>query len=56
MLDVKRSQPRFFHPTDPIVLINGGKAAFKHKSGSYSKDGTLYCRLTGDYRRRVVQP
>lgn len=48
-VDVKRSLPRFFHPTDPIVLIQDGKAAFKHKSGSYSPDGQLYCRLTGDF-------
>jgi hypothetical protein len=47
-VQVKRSLPRFFHPTDPIVLIRGGKAAFKHRSGRFSSDGMLYCRLTGD--------
>jgi len=47
-IDVKRALPRFFHPTDPVVLIEGGKATFKHKLGSFSKDGLLYCRLTGD--------
>ena len=47
-IDVQRALPRFFHPTDPTILIRGGKASFKHKSGAFSKDGFLYCRLTGD--------
>jgi len=47
-IKVKRALPRFFHPTDPILLIEGGKSTFKHKPGSLSKDGLLYCRLTGD--------
>lgn len=47
-IEVKRALPRFFHPTDPVVLIEGGHATFKHKPGSFSKDGLLYCRLTGD--------
>jgi hypothetical protein len=48
-IEVKRTLARFFHPTDPILLVQGGKASFKHKSGSFSKDGLLYCRLTGDW-------
>jgi hypothetical protein len=48
-IDVKRTKPRWFHPTDPVLLIAGGKASFKHKPGSQSKDGLLYCRLTNDY-------
>ncbi len=47
-IEVKRDLPRFFYPTDPILLIEGGRATFKHKPGSFSKDGLLYCRLTGD--------
>jgi hypothetical protein len=47
-VEVKRALPRFFYPTDPILLIEGGKASFKHKPASFSKDGLLYCRLTGD--------
>jgi hypothetical protein len=47
-VEVKRALPRFFYPTDPILLIEGAKASFKHKPASFSKDGLLYCRLTGD--------
>lgn len=52
-IEVKRALPRFFHPADPILLIAGGKATFKHKPGSFSKDGLLYCRLTGDSATQV---
>ena len=55
-IDVKRTRPRWFHPTDPILLIAGGKASFKHKPGSQSKDGLLYCRLTNDYADSVSSP
>jgi len=48
-IQVQRTGPRSFHPTDPVLLIAGGKASFKHKPGSQSKDGLLYCRLTDDY-------
>jgi hypothetical protein len=48
-ITVQRTGPRLFHPTDPVLLIAGGKASFKHKPGSQSKDGLLYCRLTDDY-------
>jgi hypothetical protein len=47
-IQVNRTRPRWFHPADPILLIAGGKASFKHKPGSRSKDGLLYCRLTND--------
>ena len=52
-VDVKRALPRFFYPTDPILLIEGAKASFKHKPASFSKDGLLYCRLTGDFATAV---
>ena len=47
-VDVKRALPRFFYPTDPVLLIEGGQASFKHTPAAFSKDGLLYCRLTGD--------
>jgi hypothetical protein len=52
-VEVKRALPRFFCPTDPILLIEGAKASFKHKPASFSKDGLLYCRLTGDFATAV---
>src|SRR5262249_4050262 len=55
-VDVKRALPRFFHPTDPVVLIEAGKATFKHKLGSFSRDGLLYCRLTGDTATQLSSP
>jgi len=33
--------------------LQGGKATFKHKSNGFSKDGLLYCRLTGDYATQL---
>jgi hypothetical protein len=47
-IDTQRSLPRFFHPTDPVVLLQGLRWAFKYGSaGRFSADGTLQCRLTG---------
>ena len=47
-VEVKRALPRFFRPGDPVLLIEGGKASFKHRPASFSPDGLLQCRLTGD--------
>jgi hypothetical protein len=55
-ITVNRTRPRWFHPTDPVLLIAGGKASFKHKPGSQSKDGLLYCRLTDDYADELSSP
>lgn len=42
------TMPRFWHPTDPVVLIAGLDRARKHgEDGRYNKDGTLTCRLPG---------
>ncbi len=47
-VDAQRSLPRFFHPMDPVVLLQGANRAFKYGSDDkYSADGTLQCRLTG---------
>jgi hypothetical protein len=46
--DVRRAQPRFFHPMDPVVLVQGGRRSFKHGGdGRFTDDGTLVCRLSG---------
>jgi hypothetical protein len=55
-ITVNRTKPRWFHPTDPVLLIAGGKASFKHKPGSQSPDGLLYCRLTDDYADELSSP
>ena len=45
---VQRTQPRFFIPPDPVILIQGARRSFKHGSDSlYSESGNLPCRLSG---------
>ena len=45
---VKRSKPRLFGPSDPVVLVEGGQLSSKHGGdGRFSQDGTLVCRLSG---------
>jgi len=40
--------PRFWHPTDPVVLICGARRARRHgEDGRFSADRTLACRLPG---------
>jgi len=47
-VEAKRSLPRLFYPTDPVLLVQGAKRSFKYGGdGVYSQDGTLACRLTG---------
>jgi hypothetical protein len=47
-VEVKRPQPRFHHPVDPVVLVQGGKRSFKHGGdGRLSDDDKLPCRLSG---------
>lgn len=46
--DVRRAQPRFFHPTDPVLLVQGARRSFKHGGDDrYADDETLLCRLSG---------
>lgn len=45
---VQRSQPRFFTPGEPAVVIQGLRRSLKHGGdGRFSQDGTLVCRLSG---------
>ncbi len=55
-VDAQRSLPRFFHPMDPVVLLQGANRAFKYGSNDkYSADGTLQCRLTGTCLHEYVK-
>jgi hypothetical protein len=45
---VQRSQPRFFGPGEPAVVVQGLRRSLKHGGdGRFSQDGTLVCRLSG---------
>jgi len=45
---VARSGARFFHPVDPVILVEGAHRSAKHGGdGRFSHDGSLACRLTG---------
>jgi hypothetical protein len=47
-ITVKRSLPRRFFPSDPVILLQGARRAFKHgHDGRFSPDGRLTCRLSG---------
>ncbi|HEY3626485.1 MAG TPA: hypothetical protein VGL00_09375 [Terracidiphilus sp.] len=51
---VQRALPRFFQPSDPVILVQGAKRSFKHgKDGVYNSDQTLSCRLTGFYNTEL---
>ena len=48
-ITVSRSLPRLWHPTDPVLLLQGGRRSFKHGAdGRMSADGELVCRVTGE--------
>jgi hypothetical protein len=54
-VEVKRPQPRFYHPVDPFVLVQGGRRSFKHGGdGSRSDDDRLPCRLSGFTVRSIT--
>lgn len=53
-VDIKRPLPRFYHPTDPVILIQGGKRSFRYGGdGRFTRNGLLQCRLT-DYTLKEV--
>jgi len=44
---VQRSQPRWFGPGEPAVVVQGLRRSLKHGGdGRFSQDGTLVCRLS----------
>jgi hypothetical protein len=54
--DVARALPRFFHPMDPVVLVQGVKRSFQFGyDGRYTADGSLECRLSGTCIKEYVQ-
>jgi hypothetical protein len=45
---VERSQPRWFAPGEPAVVVQGLRRSLKHGGdGRFTPDGTLVCRLSG---------
>jgi hypothetical protein len=53
-VDIKRPQPRFYHPVDPVVLVQGGKRSFRHGGdGRFTRNGLLQCRLS-DFTMKEV--
>jgi hypothetical protein len=45
---VARSQPRWFGPGEPAVVVQGLRRSLKHGGdGRFSPDGSLVCRLSG---------
>jgi hypothetical protein len=46
-VDVKRALPRFFFPTDPVILLQGMNRSFKHGAdGRFAATGLLPCRVS----------
>lgn len=46
-VSIKRPLPRFFHPSDPVLLIQGAKRSFRHGGdGRFTANGRLQCRLS----------
>lgn len=53
-VEVHRSLPRYFHPTDPVIVIEGAHRSFKHGGdGRFTREGMLACRLAGDTVREL---
>lgn len=47
-VEVARAAPRFFVPSDPVVLLQGVNRSFKHGGdGLQSESGKLPCRVSG---------
>jgi hypothetical protein len=46
--DVQRALPRYFFPSEPVILVEGAGRTFKHGGDNrLTQDDTLTCRLTG---------
>lgn len=51
------TNPRFWHPNDPVMMISGANRSQKHgNDGRYTKDGKLPCRLPGQSITGVTIP
>lgn len=46
-VDIIRPLPRFYHPVDPVILVQGARRSFRHGGdGRFTINGMLQCRLT----------
>ena len=52
-LEAKENKlPRYWRPADPVVVVYGGRKNSKHGGdGRFRKDGTLFCRFSGQQIR-----
>jgi hypothetical protein len=56
-VDVERALPRYFYPTDPVVLLQDAGRSFQYgNDGRYAADGTLICRLSGCCLHSYARP
>ncbi|HEV7914896.1 MAG TPA: hypothetical protein VGP22_14105, partial [Albitalea sp.] len=54
-VEVKRALPRFFIPSDPVILLQGLNRSFKHGGdGRFSEKGKLPCRVTDMVTRELA--
>jgi hypothetical protein len=48
LVSVQRAAPRYFQPTDPVLVLRGAGRSDKHGgSGRFDAEGLLRCRLSG---------
>ena len=51
---VRRSLPRLFYPSEPVILLEGAGRTFKYGADTrFSQDNALTCRLTGFYAEAI---
>ncbi|WP_217591178.1 hypothetical protein [Burkholderia sp. GbtcB21] len=54
-VEVKRALPRFYIPSDPVILLQGINRSFKHGAdGRFSENGTLPCRVSDTTVRELA--
>ena len=54
-VEVKRALPRFYIPSDPVILLQGINRSFKHGGdGRFSETGKLPCRVTDMVTRELA--
>lgn len=54
-VDVKRALPRFYIPSDPVILLQGMNRSFKHGAdGRFAATGRLPCRVSDTTVRELA--